>query len=86
MVGGMENAELESAADLAQLHIWVPWLHAAIGSATLASGLWIVLQLNGFLPRRLHVRGWKTMMKLTLAGYWIVALLGLAIYYVWFLR
>ena len=86
MARGMENAELESAADLAKLHIWVPWLHAAIGAATVASGLWLVLQMNGLLPERLHVRGWKTMMKLTLAGYWIVALLGLAIFYVWFLR
>jgi CDGSH-type Zn-finger protein/uncharacterized membrane protein YozB (DUF420 family) len=86
MAGGMENAALESAADLAKVHIWVPWLHAAIGAATVASGLWLVLQMNGLLPARLHVRGWKTMMKLTLAGYWLVALLGLAIYYLWFLR
>jgi len=86
MARGMENAALESAADLTKLHIWVPWLHAAIGAATVASGLWLVLQMNGLLPERLHVRGWKTIMKLTLAGYWIVALLGLAIFYVWFLR
>lgn len=50
----------------------------------LAAGLWLVLQMNGLLPGRLRVHGWKTMMKLTLAGYWLVALLGLAIYYVWF--
>ena len=86
MARGMDNAEFDSTADLAQLHIWVPWLHAAIGAATVAAGLWLVLQMNGLLPRQLHVRGWKAMMKWTLAGYWVVALLGLAIYYVWFLR
>jgi CDGSH-type Zn-finger protein/uncharacterized membrane protein YozB (DUF420 family) len=86
MARGMDNAEFEHATELAQLHIWVPWLHALIGAVTVAAGLWLVLQMNGLLPRRLHVRGWKTMMKWTLAGYWFVALLGLAIYYVWFLR
>ncbi len=86
MAGSMANAELESAADLAKLHLGVPWLHATIGTVTVGSGLWLVLQMNGLLPRWLHVRGWKTMMKLTLAGYWIVALLGLAIFYIWFLR
>lgn len=86
MAGSMENAAVESAADLAKVHIGIPWLHAAIGAATLASGLWLVLQMNGLLPKRLHVRRWKTLMRATLAGYWIVAPLGLAIYYVWFVR
>ncbi len=86
MARGLENAALESAADLAKIHIWVPWLHATIGAVTAASGLWLVLQMNGLLPKRLHVRGWKTLMRVTLAGYWAVALLGLAIYYVWFVR
>ena len=86
MAGSMENAELESVADLAKPHIGVAWLHAALGGATAASGLWLVLQMNGFLPRALHVRRWKKLMQATLAGYWVVALLGLAIYYLWFMR
>ena len=86
MAGGMENAVVESAADLARIGNWVPWLHATLGTATVVSGLWLVLQMNGLLPRRLHVRGWKMLMRLTLAGYWAVALFGLAVYYVWFLR
>ena len=86
MVRGLENAALSSPADLAKTHLWVPWLHAVIGTATVAAGLWLVLQMNGLLPRALHVRGWKTLMRATLAGYWIVALMGVAIYYVWFMR
>jgi len=86
MAGGMENAELDAASDLAKPRLLVPWLHALLGGATVASGLWLVLQMNGLLPQRLHVRGWKTLMRVTLAGYWAVALLGLAIYYLWFLR
>jgi CDGSH-type Zn-finger protein/uncharacterized membrane protein YozB (DUF420 family) len=83
---GMENVALESVSDLAPVHHWVPWLHAALGAATAGAGLWLVLQMNGLLPRRLHVRGWKTLMRATLAGYWLVALLGLAVYYLWFMR
>jgi uncharacterized membrane protein len=86
MAGGMENAVVASAAELAMLHNWLPWLHATLGTATVIAGLWLVLQMNGLLPRRLHVRGWKALMRVTLAGYWAVALSGLAIYYVWFLR
>lgn len=86
MARGMENVALESLSDLAPAHYWVPWLHAAVGTATVAAGLWLVLQMNGLLPRRLHVRAWKGLMRATLAGYWTVALLGLATYYLWFLR
>jgi uncharacterized membrane protein YozB (DUF420 family) len=85
MAGGMQNAMVESAAELAMIGNWVPWLHATLGTATVISGLWLVLQMNGLLPRRLHVRGWKKLMQLTLAGYWAVALSGIAVYYVWFL-
>jgi CDGSH-type Zn-finger protein/uncharacterized membrane protein YozB (DUF420 family) len=86
MARGMDNAAVESAADLAKIHIWVPWLHATLGAITVASGLWLVLQMNGLLPKQLHVRGWKTLMRISFAGYWLVALLGIAIYYVWFIR
>lgn len=86
MVGGLENVALESVSDLARTHVWVTWLHAVVGGATAASGLWLVLQFNGLLPKTLHVRGWKKLMQVTLAGYWLVALLGLAIYYLWYMR
>jgi len=86
MARGMDNAALGSASDLAKPHLLVPWLHAALGAATVVAGLWLVAQMNGLLPRRLHVRGWKTLMRVTLAGYWAVAVLGLAIYYLWFMR
>lgn len=86
MARGMENVALETLSDLAPVHYWVPWLHAFVGSATVTAGLWLVLQMNGLLPRALHVHAWKGLMRATLAGYWLVALLGLTIYYLWFLR
>jgi CDGSH-type Zn-finger protein/uncharacterized membrane protein YozB (DUF420 family) len=86
MARGMENVALENISDLAPVHYWVPWLHATAGTATAMAGLWLVLQMNGLLPRRLHLRAWKRLMRATLTGYWIVVLLGFATYYLWFLR
>lgn len=84
MAGSLADVVPKSASDLARPSVVVAWIHAFIGTATVASGLWIVLQMNDILPKRLHVRRWKTQMRLTLAGYWITALLGLLIYYFWF--
>ena len=84
MVGGLADVKPEAVSDLAKAHILVPWVHALLGGATVLCGLWLVLQMNGLLPPWLHVRAWKTLMRVTLAGYWVVALLGLVIYYLWF--
>ena len=84
MASSMENVKIESAADFGHARIALTWLHALIGTFTVAAGLWLVLQMNDVLPRRVHVRGWKTLMRLTLAGYWAVALLGFATYYFWY--
>jgi hypothetical protein len=84
MVSSLEDVKLRSVVDLADLKTAVTWLHALIGSVTLASGLWLVLQMNDILPQRLHVAWWKNLMRLTLAGYWTVALLGFTTYYFWY--
>jgi CDGSH-type Zn-finger protein/uncharacterized membrane protein YozB (DUF420 family) len=86
MARSLENVAFDAASDLAQPLILVPWVHALLGGATVVAGLWLVLQMNGFLPKSLHVRGWKALMRATLAGYWLVAALGLAIYFLWFVR
>jgi hypothetical protein len=39
--------------------------------------------MNDVLPPRWHTARWKTLMRLTLTGYWLVALLGIGIYYAW---
>jgi len=81
MISSMENVALTSASDLASPRTAITWLHATLGACTAAAGLWLVLQMNDVLPRSVHVKGWKTLMRLTLAGYWAVALLGFATYY-----
>ncbi len=84
MVSSMQEVKLKSVADFADARYWVTWLHALIGTLPVCAGLWLVLQMNDTLPQRLHVNGWKNLMRLTLAGYWAVALLGFAPYYFWY--
>ncbi len=84
MAPALTDVKLKSVADLANLSTAITWLHALIGTFTVAAGLWLVLQMNDILPRRWHIAWWKNLMRLTLAGFWTVALLGFAAYYFWY--
>ena len=84
MAGSILSFKLNSFAELADPGIGITWLHALIGTATFVAGLWLVLQMNDILPKRFHITWWKNLMRMTLAGYWIVALLGFATYYYWY--
>ena len=80
-IAAFKITSLKALADPGNL---VTVVHALAGTFTVVAGLWLVLQMNDVLPARLHIRGWKTLMRVTLAGYWVVALLGLATYYYWY--
>jgi hypothetical protein len=84
MVGSILSFKLNSIAELADPGIGITWLHALIGTFTFVAGLWLVLQMNDILPQRFHITWWKNLMRMTLAGYWVVALLGVATYYYWY--
>jgi hypothetical protein len=85
MAGSMQDVNVSNARDLADWRVGVTWLHAAVGTLTALAGLWIVLQMNDVLPPSLHVAWWKNLMRATLAGYWLTALLGFATYYFWYI-
>ena len=85
MAGSMQDVRIARSADLADWRIGVTWLHAAAGTLTALAGLWIVLQMNEVLPKGLRVSGWKKLMRATLAGYWVTALLGFATYFFWYI-
>jgi len=40
--------------------------------------------MNDVLPPQWHVQRWKALMRITLAGYWTVAVLGIVTYYYWY--
>lgn len=84
MAGSMQDVQPAKMADFTEARIGLTWLHALAGSFTVVSGLWIVLQMNNFLPRSWHIKWWKNLMRATLAGYWIVALGGFVTYYFWY--
>jgi len=84
MIPSIRTFKLAHLSDLANGGNLVIAAHALAGGLTLLAGLWLVLQMNDILPARWHIRGWKTLMRATLAGYWIVALLGIATYRVWY--
>jgi hypothetical protein len=84
MAGAMQDVRIESARALADWRVGLTWLHAASGTLTALASLWIVLQMNGVLPQRLHVGWWRNLMRAALAGYWLTALLGFATYYLWY--
>jgi hypothetical protein len=84
MIASIRTFKLAHLSDLANSGNLIIVIHAAVGALTLVAGLWLVLQMNDVLPARWHIRGWKTLMRATLAGYWTVALLGIATYRVWY--
>jgi hypothetical protein len=84
MIVSIRTFKLAHLSDLANSGNLIIVIHAAVGALTLLAGLWLVLQMNDILPARWHIRGWKTLMRATLAGYWTVALLGIATYRVWY--
>jgi uncharacterized membrane protein YozB (DUF420 family) len=84
MIASIRTLKLAHLSDLANSGNFIIVAHATVGALTLFAGLWLVLQMNDVLPQRLHIHGWKTLMRVTLAGYWAVALLGIATYRVWY--
>jgi hypothetical protein len=84
MAGAMASFKIPSWRALADIGNALTVLHGLIGTFTFVAGLWLVLQMNDVLPARFHVQRWKGLMRMTLAGYWAVALLGIATYYYWY--
>ena len=84
LVPAMSDVKITKVADFADVRTAVTWLHATVGTLTVLAGLWLVLQMNNILPVRLHIMGWKKLMRLTLAGYWAVAIGGIVTYYFWY--
>jgi len=86
MAGSMQDVRIIRTEDLADWRIAVTWLHAALGTLTALTGLWIALQMNNVLPRGLHVAAWKNLMRAAFAGYWATGLLGFLTYYFWYIK
>jgi uncharacterized membrane protein YozB (DUF420 family) len=60
--------------------------HAVLGGVVECAGLYIVLAAGtNVLPEHLRMRRYKLWMRVVLASWWVVLLLGVAIYMRWYL-
>ena len=84
MASSIASFKVGSAKALLDVGNAITLLHALAGIFTLLAGSWLVLQMNDLLPERFHVQRWKGLMRLTLAGYWAVAIGGIVTYYYWY--
>ncbi len=84
MAGAMASFKIPSLKALADAGNAITVLHGLAGTFTFLSGMWLVLQMNDILPPQWHVQRWKALMRFTLAGYWVVAVLGIVTYYYWY--
>ncbi len=64
----------------------VAGLHAAVGGLAILCGTYLILRMNRILPARLRISGWKNLMRATFGLYWLAGLLGLGLYWVWYIR
>jgi plastocyanin len=69
---------------LRNAYFGVATLHAMLGSAAELLGLYILLVAGTkLIPEHLRFRNWKHWMRIELALWWIVILLGVGTYFVW---
>jgi uncharacterized membrane protein YozB (DUF420 family) len=60
-------------------------LHAFFGIAAVLLGVFVVLRANGLMIKPLRFNNYKAFMRTSYALYIIAILLGIAVYFVWFM-
>ena len=69
---------------LGKPYYFVATLHAALGTVAQLLGMYVILAAGtNWLPHNLRLQNYKRWMRMTLALWWSVILLGVATYYVW---
>jgi uncharacterized membrane protein YozB (DUF420 family) len=86
IVAYVEYVVPDMPGNLRRAYGLLPTIHAALGLLAIFCGVYLILRMNQLIPKKWRIKWWKNLMRLTLALYWLVGLLGLAIYYVWFMR
>jgi uncharacterized membrane protein YozB (DUF420 family) len=72
--------------ELSQARGIVATIHAALGLLAIFCGVYLILRMNQIILKRWRVKWWKNLMRFTLGLYLLVGLLGLGIYYFWYIR
>jgi uncharacterized membrane protein YozB (DUF420 family) len=67
-------------------YYWIATAHAAVGTLAEIGGLYVLVAAGTkLLPRRLRLTRYKLWMRITLAIWWLVLLLGIATYVQWYM-
>ncbi|HKV44494.1 MAG TPA: cupredoxin domain-containing protein [bacterium] len=62
-------------------------IHAGFGALVELLGLYVVLvAATNIMPRSLRFRNYRLWMRTTLALWWVLVLLGVGVYYVWYVQ
>ena len=59
-------------------------LHAFVGFIALTFGLFVTLRGNGLVPKALKFKNYKLFMRIAYSLYMITTLLGILVYFTWF--
>jgi uncharacterized membrane protein YozB (DUF420 family) len=65
---------------------WVTTLHAVVGFFAFTFGNFVVLRGNGLMIQSLKFNNYKPFMRVAYALYMITTLLGILVYFVWFVN
>jgi len=69
------------SGNLSQAFGLVSTIHATLGFLAIVCGVYLILRMNQLIPRKWRVKGWKRLMRWTLALYLVVGIFGLGVYY-----
>ena len=59
-------------------------IHAILGLFAIFCGVYLILLMNRRLPKKWRIKWWKRLMQITLALYVLVGLIGIGVYYAWY--
>ena len=80
------NVSPKIPAKLGKAYYGLPTVHAALGSITEISALYILLVAGtNIVPQRFRVTDFKVWMRTVLVLWWLVLILGLATYVRWYI-
>ncbi len=82
-----KQVEPQLPAGLRESYYLVPYVHAALGTIAEVLGVYIVLvAATKLVPKKLRFKRYKPSMRIELALWWVVVLIGVCTYYVWYVR
>src|SRR2546423_8504299 len=81
------SVEPQMPGGLRDVYYLLPFIHTVLGTITEMLGLYIILvAATNWLPRRLKFDPYRPWMRTCLTLWWVVILLGIGIYYVWYIK